>query len=110
MKKALLFISIFTLFFACTPQAKLKRNFEGERLVEISTEYGAPYQTVSLENGNQLLVYKKETIIRSTVLDPGQHTLDPRISPGYTKIEFFKFEINPQGVIVKTYYDTEIER
>ncbi len=110
MKRILLIFFVLGALASCSPQAKLKRDFVGERLTEVSSKYGSPYQTIDLENGNQLLVYKKETIIRATVVDSGQHTLDPRVSPGYTKVEFFKFEVNPQGMVVKTYYDHDIER
>lgn len=104
-------LGILVVFLAsCSPQAKLKRNFMGERISEVSTEYGSFVRKIELENGNQLFVYKKETPIRPTIVDPGQHTLDPRISPGYTKIEWFKFEINKQGIIVNTFYKKEIER
>lgn len=110
MRIKLLFILTFFALSACSPQAKLKRNFIGERISEVSTEYGAPVQKIELENGNQLLIYKKETPVKPTVIDSGQHTLDPRISPGYNKIEWFKFELNREGIIVRTSYEKEIER
>jgi len=94
---------------SCSVQQKLSNKYIGAGVEKLYKDFGAPKTITEVENKNKILVFEKETYVRETVIGTGRATLDPRISPGFTKVEVFRFEIDPQGIVVWTDYQKKVE-
>ncbi len=110
MKTILIFFSLFFVFAACSVSQKVSSKYKGKGVEILYKELGSPKSVTEMDNGNKLFVYEKETIVRSTEISTGRGTLDPRISPAYSKVETFLFEVNSEGLIIDTGYEKRIEK
>jgi len=110
MIRNFLFLILITALMACSPQKKLARKYLGEGREVLVNTLGEPQREERLENGNMLLVYRKETAIRPTAVSTGRFTLDPMVSPGYLKIRESSFILNPKGIVIETGFKEEIKR
>jgi hypothetical protein len=110
MIRTIVFLLLITALMACSPQKKLARKYMGAGREVLVTTLGEPQREERLENGNVLLVYRKETVIRPTTVATGRFTPDPMVSPGYLKVRESSFLLNPQGIVIETGFKEEIER
>ncbi|HQN94275.1 MAG TPA: hypothetical protein PLQ09_09145 [Prolixibacteraceae bacterium] len=111
MDKRVTILLLGLLFLAgCSTSARLSKKYTGKGIEVLYREMGNPVNTVVLENGNRIFEYEKETFVRQTEISTGRGTLDPRISPSYSKVEIYLFEIDKEGVIVRTAYKKQIEK
>ncbi|MDA3881007.1 MAG: hypothetical protein PF436_11520 [Prolixibacteraceae bacterium] len=110
MKQVIGVLVVLTVFAACSVSKKIERNYMGQSRAMLLYDMGEPDRIVELENGGERFFYVKEEIIRETAIGTGKTTLDPRVSPGFTKIETYRFDINEDGFIVNTGYTKEIEK
>lgn len=104
LRNGLIVLFVFMLA-GCSMEKKLSRKYEGEGRELLIREFGEPDKVVDMKNGIQRFIYIEESYIRETEIGTGSFTLDPRISPGFTKEETYRFDINGQGMIVKTSYE-----
>jgi len=109
LKKLTLLFVLFLMLGSCSMQRKLSREYIGAGVEKLYKDFGTPKTVTEVENKNKILVFEKEKFVRETVIGTGRATLDPRISPGYTKVEVFRFEIDPQGIVVWTDYQKKVE-
>jgi len=105
-------ISVILLAFlvACSVSKKVERNYLGQGREYLLQEKGEPTKIIDLKNDNERFIYIEEEEIRETTIGTGKATLDPKVSPGFTKIEIYRFEINEEGIIVDTGYEKRIEK
>ena len=103
--------TVFCLvLLSCSPQAKLSKKYDGKGRERLLQTMGEPQQVLEMKNGNQLFVYRKETAVRETEIGTGRFTLDPRISPGFLKIEEYRFEVDSNGIINNSTYEKMIQK
>lgn len=107
--KKLIFLIFILGFFGCTVQRSLSGKYVGKGVELLYADFGEPKRLDVLENGHKLFVYEKETLVKETVIGTGKMTLDKRMSPAFIKVEAYKFEIDNQGIIVKTIYEKKID-
>jgi hypothetical protein len=48
--------------------------------------------------------------VKETVIGTGRGTLDPRISPSFTKVEVSMFEVDNKGIVVRTAFEKRIQQ
>lgn len=106
IKKVFIVLVAFALA-SCSVQRKLDRNLTGMGREVLLSQLGEPMRIVDLEEGSQMFIYVKETYVRATEIGQGKASLDPRISPGFVKEETFKFLIDADGIIQKSFYEKE---
>ncbi len=110
MIRTIFLLFLVTALMACSPQKKLAKKYLGEGREVLVTALGEPQREERLENGNVLMVYRKETVIKPTSVNTGRFTLDPMVSPGYLKVKESSFVLNPKGIVIETNFKEEIER
>lgn len=110
MKKIIGVLLVFTMLMACSVSRKMERNYMGQSRAMLLYDMGEPTRIVEMDNGGERFFYVKETIIRETAIGTGKTTLDPRVSPGFTKVETLRFDIDKNGMITDTGYTKEIEK
>jgi hypothetical protein len=110
MIKKLAIVLLMFLMISCSVTSSLSRKYEGKGLEALYKDMGYPKSVSELSNGNKLYKFEKTTYVKETEISTGRGTLDPRISPSYSKVEIFLFEINKEGVIVKTDYQKRIDK
>lgn len=108
-KKILLLLIVVVIFGSCTVKQKLSQKYVGVGVERLYKDFGASVKTTEIENKNKIIVFEKETFVKETIIGTGRTTLDPRISPAYTKVEVYRFEVDPQGIVVWTDYEKKIE-
>ncbi|HPS13602.1 MAG TPA: hypothetical protein PLB87_10005, partial [Prolixibacteraceae bacterium] len=86
------------LMFSCSVSSNLSRKYVGEGIEVLYRDMGSPKTIENLKNGNKLFGYVKETFVRETEISTGRGTLDKKMSPAYSKVEFFDFEIDKNGL------------
>ncbi len=109
LKKIILLFVVVVIFGSCTVKQKLSQKYVGAGIERLYKDFGAPVTITEVENKNKILVFEKETFVKETIIGTGRTTLDPRISPAYTKVEVYRFEVDPQGIVVWTDYQKKIE-
>jgi len=109
LMKNVFLIAVIVLFSSCSISKKMERHYEGSTRDLLLKEMGEPNKIVKLQDGNEQFIYEKEKFIRETPISTGSFTLDQRISPSFTKVEVFKFIIDPNGVIRSTAYEKFIK-
>jgi hypothetical protein len=110
MRNILIATGFCLALLSCSPQAKLSKKYDGQGREKLLQTMGEPQQVVKMKNGNQLFVYRKETAVRETEIGTGDFTLDPRISPGFLKIEEYRFEVDSTGIIKNSTYEKMIKK
>jgi hypothetical protein len=95
---------------SCSQQKVLVRKYEGEGREKLLREMGEPNRIISQTDGKQWFIYRKETAIRETVIGTGSYTPDPRISPGFLRIETYRFLIDQNGAIEKVNYEKQTQK
>lgn len=85
-------------------QQQLSGKYEGRGVEALYAEMGEPKMKEAMDNGNTLFIYEKETLVKQTTIGTGRMTLDQRVSPSYIRVERYVFEVDNQGIIVKTDY------
>jgi hypothetical protein len=110
MGRKILGLVLLFLLFACSVGKKMERNFLGQGREYLLQEKGEPTKIIELDNSRERFIYIEEEEIRETTIGTGKATLDPKISPGFTKIEIYRFEINEQGIIVDTGYEKRVKK
>lgn len=106
----MLLLFVLVLGVACSPQKQLTRKYTGEGVEVLYKTFGEPHREESLAEGNKLLVFRKEEVVRPTPVGTGRYTADPMISPGFLKVEERHFVVNEKGVIISAHYKKEIEK
>lgn len=109
MVKYLISGLILVVLIACSMSGNLSRKYVGKGVEKLYSELGEPKKTLTLENGNRLFVYEKEVYVKQTVIGTGRATLDPRVSPSFVKVEVSRYEVDKQGIVVRTEYEKRIE-
>lgn len=97
-------------FVSCSIQSKLNRKYEGRTEAFLTGEMGKPTMVYQESKGEKIAVYEKKTILRKTPISTGGFKYDRFDSPQSTKVEIFKFSINPLGIVEKVEYDYRYER
>jgi hypothetical protein len=110
MVKKLIIIFVLALMVSCSMTSKLSNKYVGRGVELLYKELGYPKTVSEMSNGNKLFEYEKETFIRQTEIGTGRGTLDPRISPSFSKVETYWFEVNKEGIIVHTNYEKRIDK
>jgi hypothetical protein len=110
MKQIMISILLLVFLLGCSVSKKIERNYLGQGREYLLQERGEPTKIIELDNENERFIYIEEEEIRETTIGTGKATLDPKISPGFTKIEIYRFEIDEQGIIVDTGYEKRIEK
>jgi hypothetical protein len=101
---------ILVLLLACSVSGNLSRKYEGKGVELLYRDMGEPKNMITLDNGNRLFIYEKETFVRQTEIGVGRGTLDPRVSPSFEKVEVSRFEVDNKGIIVRTEYEKKIKK
>jgi hypothetical protein len=109
LKRLILLFIVIIAFSSCSMQRKLSHKYVGEGVEILYRDFGVPKTTTVVENNNKILVFEKETFVKETIIGTGRTTLDPKISPAYTKVEVYRFEVDNQGIVVWTDYQKKIE-
>ncbi|MDA3817966.1 MAG: hypothetical protein PF486_11360 [Prolixibacteraceae bacterium] len=110
MKRILVNMFLLVLLLGCSVSKKLERNYLGQGREYVLKQKGEPTKIIELENDNERFIYVEEEEIRETTIGTGKATLDPKISPGFTKIEIYRFEVNEKGIIVGAGYEKLIKK
>ena len=110
MVKYLISGLILVLMLACSVSGQLSRKYEGKGVEILYGELGQPKKTLTLDNGNRLFIYEKETFVKETAIGTGRMNLDPRVSPSFMKIEISRFEVDNKGIVVRTEYEKRIQK
>jgi hypothetical protein len=110
MVKKLILFFVVVLMMSCSMTTKLSKKYVGRGVEVLYREMGNPQAESVMENGDKLLVYEKETYIKQTEIGTGRGTLDPKISPSFSKVETYWFEVNKEGIIVQTNYRKKIDK
>lgn len=110
MVKKLLLLFLIVIMVSCSVTNSLSNKYAGEGVETLYKEMGYPKTVSELDNGNKLFEYEKETLIKETEISTGRGTLDHRMSPSYIKVETYYFEVNKDGIIVRTDYKKRIDK
>lgn len=105
MNKFILVNVLFLLIIGCSPSRQLARQYEGQGREKVIEAYGEPVRIFKNDLNLEVFEYIKETIVRETTIGTGRATLDPRISPGFVKVEIRRFTIDNKGIVLKTEYE-----
>jgi hypothetical protein len=103
--KNVFLIALLVALSACSVSRKMERRYTGSTRDVLLKEMGEPNRIVKLEAGKELFIYEKEKFIRETEIGTGKPTLDPRMSPAFTRVETYRFTIDSKGVILSTDYE-----
>lgn len=109
MTKNIGFILVVFFMFSCTLSQQVSNKYLGKGAEILYSDFGEPMKVLKTEEGNRVFVYQKETYVKETTIGTGRGTLDERISPGFIKIETYKFTLDKEGIIIDTDYEKEIE-
>lgn len=107
--KKLLFVFFVLSLFGCSMQQQLSGKYEGKGVEVLYSQMGEPKMKEAMGNGNTLFIYEKETLVKQTTIGTGRMTYDQRVSPSFIKVERYIFEVDNQGIIVKSNYKKNIE-
>jgi hypothetical protein len=105
MNKFILMIGLFVLCAGCSPNRQLAKKYEGKGREQLVQNFGEPTRIQKNDLNQDVFEYIKETIVRETTIGTGRATLDPRISPGFVKVEIRRFIIDSKGIVIKAEYE-----
>jgi hypothetical protein len=105
-KSCLLLIAVL-LWFSCSIESKLNRNYKGKSFSEVMAVMGAPTNSENLIGGGTLRTYQKRVMLGKTPINTGQFQYDSFNSPKVLKTEITQFKVNQDMLVEEIKYNCE---